>query len=115
MAQATALILDSTEAAVCRVATSGRVLGLLRTICPCSQYQPLNEPGRTESVRETHGSPSMMQDGEALEGALAVLFWCSDHKKSAPLGGGVCRRFQSENGFACTAVTLFAAIRRIFA
>jgi hypothetical protein len=39
----------------------------------------------------------------------------SAHKKTAPRGGGVCRRFQSENGFACTAVTLFAAIRWIFA
>jgi len=38
----------------------------------------------------------------------------SDHKKTAPREGGVCRRFQSENGFACTAVTLFAAIRWIF-
>jgi hypothetical protein len=60
MAQATAPILDSTEAAVCRGATSGRVLEMLRTICPCSQYQPLNEPGRTEGAREI-ANPGMVQ------------------------------------------------------
>src|SRR5258708_34867971 len=34
----------------------------------------------------------------------------SDHKKTAPRGAGECRRFQTENGFAFTAVTFFPAI-----
>ena len=62
MAQATAPILDSTEAAVCRGAVSGRVLEMLRTLGapwpdhpPCDPDQTPAAPSSGRRIVKTPG------------------------------------------------------------